>query len=217
MQVLSRKLNKDKTRKSYSRVAWMYNYWSKMTESRAAQKVIELADITDGQDIADIACGTGMVFKEIVARNPHGNNLGIDLSPAMLLRAKKLLEAEHKGNYTLMEGDILQLDVEDNSFDTVVNNFMIDLMPEETFDTIISEFFRILKPGGIAVISVFSPGTTRSNRMWGWIAKYFPDLLTGCRPVVINENLERMGFKIESEIEISQNTFPSTVYKARKD
>ena len=63
-----------------------------MTELQAAKKVIELADIQNGKNIVEIACGTGFVFQEIVKRNPIGYNLGLDLSEAMLSKAGNLLK-----------------------------------------------------------------------------------------------------------------------------
>jgi len=48
------------------------------------------------------------------------------------------------------------------------------------------------------------------------LAQRFPDLLTGCRPVSFKKNLIRAGFAIEKDLEISQNTFPSEIIKARK-
>ncbi|MBK5212255.1 MAG: methyltransferase domain-containing protein [Flavobacteriaceae bacterium] len=216
MEIFTRNLNIEQTKKNYKQVAWFYNIWSWLTESKAAKKVIELADIRNGEHIIEIACGTGIVFKEIVKRNPDGQNLGIDLSTDMLAKAFKLLAKEDSKSYELHQGDIFNLQIGNKSYDKLVNNFMIDLMPEDTFDTILSEFYRILKPNGVAVISTFSNGQRKVNKFWVWIAKHFPKLLTNCRPVEIKSNLKKIGFKIEKEFEISQNTFPSKVYKLRK-
>jgi len=216
MDTLKRKLDTEQTQKDYSKVAWFYNLWSKLTESKAADKVIELAEIKDGEQIIEIACGTGLVFREILKRNPNGKSHGIDLSLDMLSKAKKLMSKEKFQNYELSQGDVLNLEIPDQSFDKLINNFMIDLMPEDKFDDILSEFHRILKPNGIAVISVFSNGQKKVNKFWIWVAKYFPKLLTDCRPVEIRNNLIRVGFEIDKEIEISQNTFPSKVYRVKK-
>lgn len=215
MKVLKRDLNIAKTKKSYKKVVWFYNFWSWLTESKAAKKMIDLADITDRKKILEVACGTGVVFEQIVHKNPNGDNIGIDLSPDMLSKARKRLKMG-TGNFDLREGDVLNLDFDDNSFDIVINNFMVDLMPEESFDKIAQEFHRILKPQGVLAISTFSFGEKRVNKIWWWIAKHFPDLLTGCRPVSFKENLIKAGFIIERDIEISQNTFPSEIIKATK-
>jgi len=46
-----------------------------------------LIEFKDGKTILEVACGTGVVFEQIVRRNPNGRNLGIDLSPDMLAKA----------------------------------------------------------------------------------------------------------------------------------
>ena len=216
MVSLKRNLNTEQTKKDFKQVAWFYNMWSGLTESKAAKKVIELADIHNGERIIEIACGTGVVFREIVKRNLDGDNLGIDLSNDMLAKARKLLEKEDATSYELRQGDIFELHIENESYDKLVNNFMIDLMPEDKFDEILLAFYKVLKPNGVAVVSTFSFGERKANKFWVWVAEHFPRLLTDCRPVEISDNLERIGFEIEKEIEISQNTFPSKVYKLRK-
>lgn len=215
MDVLNRKLDKAEIKRSYKKVAWFYDFWSWLTESKAAKKVIDWSDIEDGKNILEVACGTGVVFERIVEKNPDGLNIGIDLSPAMLEKARKRLKAK-TGNYELKEGDALNLDFQNNTFDIVINNFMVDLMPEETFDKIAQEFYSVLRPGGVVVVSTFSYGKKKINKIWFWVAKCFPGFLTGCRPVSFKEYLVRAGFDIEKDMEISQNTFPSEVIKARK-
>lgn len=154
MKILKRTLDNSQTKKNYKKAAWFYNAWSKLTESEAADKVIELSDIKSGDHIIEIACGTGLVFKEILRRNPNGQNLGIDLSEVMLSRAKNLLKNENPEHYKLRQGDVFDLNINNETYDKLVNNFMIDLMPEEKFDEILREFYRILKPNGTAVISI---------------------------------------------------------------
>ena len=216
MEVLERKLNTTKTKKDYKNVAWFYDFWSWLTESKAANHVIEFAGIEDNQTILEVACGTGIVFEQIVKLNPNGKNVGIDLSPDMLNKAKKKLQKNQRTNYELKEGDALYLDFENNYFDCVVNNFMVDLMPSDTFDKIAEEFYKVTKPNGKVIVSTFSFGKKKIHKFWLWLAKKFPGLLTGCRPVSFKESLIKAGFEIEKSIEISQNTFPSVVIKSRK-
>lgn len=216
MKVLDRNIDTLKTKNDYKKIVSFYNFWSWLTESKAAKHVIEFADIKNNQSILEIACGTGVVFDQIVKRNPSGRNIGIDLSPDMLKKARKKLKKNSKTNFELKEGNALHLEFEDNSFDCVVNNFMVDLMPAEKFDKIAEEFYRVTKPEGKVVVSTFAFGKKKINHFWYWVAKKFPDLLTGCRPVSFKENLINAGFKIEKSIEISQNTFPSEIIKAVK-
>ncbi len=216
METLERRLDRTAMKVNYKRIVWFYDFWSWLTESKAAKYVLQFAEIKDGETILEVACGTGVVFKEILKRNPHGKTLGIDLSPDMLRKAGKRLKNMDKVDFELLEGDALALDFGDNTFDLLINNFMIDLMPAGTFDEIAEEFYRVIKPGGRVVVSTFSFGKKKIHKFWFWLAKKFPDLLAGCRPVSFKDNLIKAGFEIEKSIDLSQNTFPSKVIKARK-
>ena len=94
----------------------------KITESRARNRAIELAEIKDGQDILEVAVGTGVAFYEIVKRNPNGMNTGIDLSQGMLEKAKKRVSKISGANYSLDIGTAFNMDIEDESIDTLLNN-----------------------------------------------------------------------------------------------
>ena len=216
METLKREFNKEATKKKFEKVVWIYNFWSWLTESKAAKEVVKIADIKDYQQILEVACGTGVLFEKIVKLNPNGYSTGVDLTSGMIIKAKKRLSKLKNSNYSFLEGDIFNLNFPNDSFDIIINNFMIDLLPEEAFDKIAEVFFKLLKQNGVVVISTFSFGQKKINKFWIWIAKRFPDLLIGCRPVSFKENLINAGFTIENEIEISQNTFPSQIIKAKK-
>ncbi len=216
MKTLVRDLNEARTKQQYKQMVWIYDFWGRLTERKAAKTVLEIAEIKDGIKVIDVACGTGEMLQRIIKCNPNGENTGIDLSPDMLRRAAKKLGKTGDRNFELKEGNVLNMNFPGDTFDLVINSYMVDLMPAEYFDKIASEFLRILKPGGKAVISTFSFGTKKIHRFWFWVSKHFPKLLTGCRPVWFKENLINAGFRIKKEMEISQNTFPSQVIEAVK-
>lgn len=216
MKTLPRNFNESRVKKDFKEVLWMYDLWGRFTERKAAAKVILLADIKNGISILDVACGTGKLLENIIQNNPDGKNVGIDLSPAMLQKAEKRLNKLNQPNLELQEGNAMNLEFPDNYFDTLVNNYMVDLLPEDTFQKIADEFFRVLKPGGVLVMSTFSFGTKGIHKFWYWLAKRFPKLLTGCRPVSFEPYLIRAGFQIKDKMEVSQNTFPSQIIKAEK-
>ncbi len=214
--ILPRIIDINKTIKNYSKVIWFYDLWSRFTESKALTKVLEIAELQNHQNVLEIACGTGIIFEQIMLKNPDGYNVGIDLSPEMLHKAKQRLINIGSKNYELLEGNFLNMNLKSASFDILINNFMVDLMPEETFDIIADEFYRVLNQNGIVVISTFSFGTKEVHKFWYYVAKILPNLLTGCRPVSFTGHLEKAGFKIQEVYQISQNTFPSEVIKAKK-
>lgn len=73
----------------YRRVASIYDLWAVLTESRARRRCVELAALRDGEALLEVAVGTGLAFSELAARNPGGRNVGIDLTDAMLERARR--------------------------------------------------------------------------------------------------------------------------------
>lgn len=216
MKILEREVNNLATRDGYKKVAWFYNFWSWLTESKAADMVIDLAQIRDNTAVLEIACGTGIVFEKIVKKNPNGRNCGIDISPDMLNKARARLNKIKNAHFELGEGDVLNLQYQPASFDLIINNFMLDLMPENTFEKCAQTFFDLLKPGGKVVLSTFSFGQKKINHFWYWLAVHYPKMLTGCRPISFEAYLKQVGFQIESINQISQNTFPAEIIKARK-
>jgi len=215
-KILTRRLDTKKVVKSYNRLAAFYDVWGKLTETKAQKAVIDLADINDHQVILDVGCGTGRLLKEAILRNPHGTNFGLDSSESMLKRSDRKLKKHRLQNYTLHQGSIFELPIDDNSIDILLSTFLMDLLPEDTFDQIAESFFRKLKSGGVVVIAHFSFGTRPIHQAWYWIARHFPGILTGCRPIIFQKYLENAGFTVEQDLQISQNTFPAEIVKARK-
>jgi len=113
----------------YNRIAPLYDVWGRLTETRARDRAIALADIQDGQSVLEVAVGTGIAFGEILKRNPSGTSIGIDLSKGMLARARKRAGRFTAANYSLEIGSAFQLAIGDGTIDTLVNNYMFDLIP----------------------------------------------------------------------------------------
>ena len=212
---LKREFSAQKVRKDYGRVAWFYNFWGSITESKATGWLLEHAGLTGSLQILDIGTGTGKMLKQIAVRNKDGENVGIDLSPDMLKRAEKKL-SKTGCTYELQEGSAYNLPFEDNRFDRVFICFMIDLLPEKDFDILLKEFKRVLKNGGLLLVSYMTFGRSRTTRFWDWVAKKFPRLMTDCRPVNLPPYIQNAGFEIIKDAYIVQNTFPAGVVVAQK-
>lgn len=217
MKILKRDYSSDLIKKYYSKVVKFYDLWGKFTEEKALNEAIKLANIKNGEKLLEAAAGTGKTFEKIIRNyNSNGENIGIDISPHMLKKAKQRLSNIDKNKYNLIEGDILDLPYKDNYFDIIINNYMLDLFPESKFDEVLKEFKRVLKPEGKIVITFMSFGDKWYHKIWFYISKYFPKLLTNCRPILIEDNLKRNSFEIMEKKIISQNTFPSEIIKAKK-
>ena len=213
---MKRTFSEEKTRKAYSRVSYIYNLWSRLFESKTAARVIELAQIKNGDTILEAAVGTGVQFEKITLVNKNGFSEGIDLSPDMLSLAKKRMGNYPQDNYRLQTGSVYDLPFEDGKFNLIINSYMFDLLPEEDYPKILGEFSRVLKKRGRIVISTMTFGMNWYNKPWDKIAKWFPSLMTECRPIHLGGYIMNAGFKIETTEQVSQNTFPSEVIKAVK-
>ena len=198
----------------YDAVAPLYDIWGMLTESKARDRALELADIRDGQNILEVAVGTGIAFQEIVHRNPSGKNTGIDLSPGMIRKARHRLLNTNLKNFKLEIGSAFHLNHSDNSIDLLVNNYMFDLIPFQDMDAIIREFKRVLKPDGKLILVNMTRGEKFGSHIYERIYKLSPRLMGGCRGVALSEKLISNGFQILLKEYHQQLFFPSEVILA---
>jgi ubiquinone/menaquinone biosynthesis C-methylase UbiE len=209
------KLSKNDVRRRYARLSRIYDFWGVLTESKAVGKALQLAHKRKGEGILEVAVGTGNVFEQVVSMNANGRNEGIDLSSEMFARAQERLK-KHSSNYSLKVADSYSLPYPDGTFYLIINNYMFDLLPEGDFSQVLSEFKRVLKPGGRIVITSMTPGGKWYSRIWDWMVSKAPNILEGCRPISLKEDVEQSGFGNIREEYVSQFSFPSLVLYAEK-
>ncbi len=77
---------------------------------------------------------------------PAGRAIGVDMTPAMLDRARAGARAMGLENVELHESMIESLPAPDASVDVVISNGVIDLVPDK--DAVFAEIDRVLRPGG---------------------------------------------------------------------
>jgi ubiquinone/menaquinone biosynthesis C-methylase UbiE len=198
----------------YDKLSGIYDIWGTLTESRARGRAIELAAIEDGQQILEVAVGTGLAFYEIVKRNPHGLNVGIDLSLGMLEKAKKRLSTLPEARYSLRRGTAFDLQMATGSIDLLVNNYLFDLIPFEDMDKVLLEFKRVLKPGGRLVLVNMTKGERFGSGLYDLIYRLSPKTMGGCRGVRLTDKLTQHGFMIETREYVQQMLFPSEIILA---
>ena len=213
--MLKRDFEIKRTQKNFSKVAWFYDLWGKLTEIKAINKAVSISGMGDNIKVLDVGVGTGQLFKRILSENKHGLSFGVDLSSGMLAKAKNKFRSL-KVNYLLSFGNAFELPYKSESFDYLFSSYVLDLLPEENFNKILNEFYRVLKTNGTGIVITMAMGNYWYNKLWYLAAKYFPSLLTNCRPIELSAYLASTGFNIIEKANISQNSFPSEIIKFKK-
>jgi ubiquinone/menaquinone biosynthesis C-methylase UbiE len=178
--------------------------------------VADLLNVRDGESILEVAVGTGLLFAEILKRNPHGRTIGIDLTDAMLRQARHKAEQFPSANWELHIGDAYSLCFPDASFDSLVNCYMFDLVPDADFARVLGEFHRVLKPGGRLVLATLGPSNSPVYRLWECLYRFNPKLVGGCRGVQISDAVLRAGFEINRSEQVTQLTMTTEVLSTTK-
>ena len=101
------RIEKERVSDVYSKIAWFYDSWAWLTETKARNRCLEIAAI---EDVLEAAVGTGLAFVKILEANPSGRNEGIDLTVAMLAHADRKASRTGFESYRLQVGDAYELD-----------------------------------------------------------------------------------------------------------
>jgi len=119
-----------------------------------------------GEDVLDVGCGSGMdslVAAQMVGAT--GSVTGIDMTPEMVAKARGSIAEMGLGNVRIVEGSAEHLPFDDASFDVVISNGVIDLIPDK--DAVFSEITRVLRSGGriqLADVTIQNPVSEESKR-----------------------------------------------------
>ena len=125
-----------------------------------------LGTLERNEVVLDLGSGAGtdsLVAAQMVG--PQGRVTGLDMTPEMLAKAKAAAAEMEAANVKFMEGEVEVLPFGDESFDVVISNGVIDLIPDK--DAVFSEIHRVLRPGGriqIADVTIQNPVSEEGRR-----------------------------------------------------
>jgi arsenite methyltransferase len=154
----------------------------------------EFAKIKAGDTVIDLGSGAGndaFIARKIVGEN--GKVLGIDFTEAMISKARANAEKLNFNNVEFRLGDIDDMPVTGNYADVIVSNCVLNLVPNK--HKVISEIFRVLKPGAhFSIADIVLEGALPAK--WKEVAELYAGCVSGAiQKKVYLEMIEEAGFK----------------------
>jgi len=154
----------------------------------------EFAQIQEGDTVIDLGSGAGN--DAFIARRftgEKGKVIGIDFTEQMIAKARANAEKIGLNNVEFRLGDIDDMPVTSNYANVIVSNCVLNLVPNK--HKVISEIFRVLKPGGhFSISDIVLEGALPAK--WKEVAELYAGCVSGAiQKQVYLEIIEAAGFK----------------------
>ncbi len=154
----------------------------------------EFAKISAGDTVIDLGSGAGndaFIARKLVGEG--GKVLGIDFTEAMISKARVNAEKLGFNNVEFRLGDIDDMPVTSNYANVIVSNCVLNLVPNKY--KVISEIYRVLKPGGhFSISDIVLEGNLPAK--WKEVAELYAGCVSGAvQKQVYLEMIQEAGFK----------------------
>src|SRR4249919_2732560 len=165
-----------------------------------------LAELKPGETVLDLGSGGGIdVLLSAKRVGPTGKAYGLDMTDEMLALAQENKKKSGITNVEFLRGEIENIPLPADSVDVIISNCVINLSADK--DRVLSEAFRVLKPGGrLAVSDVVTRGEMLPEirqSVLAWV---------GCIAGALEENdyRSKLGGSGFTQIDIE----PTRIYRA---
>ncbi|HET7879819.1 MAG TPA: class I SAM-dependent methyltransferase [Acetobacteraceae bacterium] len=140
--------HEDRILDQFTRQATPFSTASPIADGNALRMIVDAGRPRPTDTVLDVACGGGLV---VCAFAPHVRHAtGIDMTPAMLDRARQQATEKAVANVSWDRGDVTSLPYGDGAFDIVVTRFSMHHFLEPL--AVMREMVRVCAPGGRVVV-----------------------------------------------------------------
>ena len=144
-----------------------------------SEEVVEAAGVAPGEDVLDVATGTGNAALRAAARGARVT--GLDLTPKLLEVARRRGD-EAGAEISWVEGDAGRLPFADASFDRVVSVFGAIFAPDHARTA--AELLRVVRPGGTVAVAAWTPEGL-NGQMFVTLSRHLPPSPEGDQPAIL--------------------------------
>ncbi|MEP6774501.1 MAG: methyltransferase domain-containing protein [Chloroflexota bacterium] len=107
--------------------------------------------LVDGMSILELGSGPGFVTEQLIALCPNSHITCVEIDRDLILHAEQYLQSKRlESHYTIIQGDLMTMDMPDNIFDFAVARLVFQHLRDPR--GALAEILRVLKPGGKLVI-----------------------------------------------------------------
>lgn len=179
--------------------------WERLSRHYDRQRWLEVGPVRcmltlvapkENERLLDVATGTGVVLRVLASRHEKPREaVGIDATPGMLAKVPPL-----PGGWSLHVADAVRLPFANDTFDVLTASYLLHLLPQPDFTTVLCECRRVLRPGGrLAVLTPAIPpwpGVRGLAQGMDRLARRGPERYCGLRALDPRASLAEAGFEV---------------------
>lgn len=188
----------DQLRATYTLLAPFYDALVPFISSTARTLALSWIQVRDGERVLDVGTGTGRALKRLAVANPTGWTEGLDLTPALLTRARRRMAGCDHDRHRVRQGHATALPYPDDAFDAVFSSYLLDVLPPSQRLSALLEMRRVVRPPGRLVLVTLAPPQHWIESVWTDLGTLVPIVLGGARPLDLPSLLRKGGFDVHA-------------------